>query len=83
MNKPTVVILNVKSTDAKLNNMVKIWYKLKQQKKLKIFAHKPLFKHNNKKYYVITIRINNNVIRYYFKNKLNVETIYNYIKNAV
>ena len=83
MNKPTIVILNVKSSDAKLIHMVKIWFKLKQQKKLKIFAHKPIFKRNNKKYYAMTIRINNKAIRYYFKNKLNVETIYNYIKNAI
>ena len=84
MNKPTIVILNVKSTDVKLIHMVKIWFELKQQKILKIFMHKTIFKHDDdKKYYAITIRINDKSIRYYFKNKLNVERIYNYVNNQV
>ena len=29
MNKPTIVILNIKSSDAKLIHMIKIWFELK------------------------------------------------------
>ena len=67
---------------AKLNNIIKIWRQLYLNKSLKPRVYKKLKTVNEKLYYAMSIKINNNSKIYLFKKKENRNMIYDFIKKV-